>query len=159
MVTIVLIIRNLSGLQFHCCGIHNSSDFKKAQKFKDVYLGPEFGVNVTGRFYSIDVPISCCKVSLWEDVSKLTSHLNAQILNWTALWHFVINSSSTFNPYKYASLVLSYLPWLPFKCVATHAHTEKLKLLRWVVSNMAHHIAVMLTCMNSLVLEVFREQW
>ena len=60
----MLIIRNLSGLQFHCCGIHNSSDFKKAQKFKDVYLGPEFGVNVTGRFYSIDVPISCCKVSL-----------------------------------------------------------------------------------------------
>ena len=64
MVTIVLITRYLSGLQFHCCGIHNSSDFKKAQKFKDVYLGPEFGVNVTGRFYSIDVPISCCKVSL-----------------------------------------------------------------------------------------------
>lgn len=156
-VTNVLIIRNLSGLQFHCCGIHNSSDFKKAQKFKDVYLGPEFGVNVTGRFYSIDVPISCCKVSLWDEVLKLTSHLlvagsslNALILNRTDLWFNVMNSSSTFNLCKYAGLVLSSLPWLPLKCVATHAHTEK-NWNFWVKWFQIWHISLWLCWLANLV--------
>jgi len=41
--------------------------------FKDVYLGPEFGINVTGKFYNIDFPVSCCKVDESYKVAVIDS--------------------------------------------------------------------------------------